>query len=627
MRKLKIGGATVNQTPLDWVGNIDRIKSAIREAKEKNFDVICFPELAISAYGCQDLFLGPWISEKSVDLLTELIPLCRDMFVAIGLPVSFKGKVYNCVAAIADGKLAGITAKQNLAIDGVHYETRWFKAWKQGEIEKFAQNKIQTEIGDITYDYKGIKIGFEICEDAWIGENRPGTSLCKRGVELIMNPSASHFALGKTFDRVRLLKESSRDLNCAYVYSNLTGNEAGRMIYEGEILVADKGKIISKRENLTLTDFDVHGIELDFDSKSESDGSFESYQESYSKEEEFTKALTIGLFDYLRKSRSNGFVLSLSGGADSSTCAVLISEMVRRGLRTYGIEGFLTKINKQNLANKIDTTLPLEKTGQQIVRNIFFTAYQGTKNSSEDTLQSAKELADEIGANFYHWSIDSEVESYTRKIQDALSRELSWEKDDISLQNIQARARSPIIWMLANIKNSLLITTSNRSEGDVGYTTMDGDTSGSIAPIAAIDKPFIRNWLKYAENQYGYKSLKYVNSLSPTAELRPLGDEQSDEDDLMPYDIMLEIEKEAIEQHKDPVSVYLSLQQRTDRSNNDLKLYINKFFRLWCQNQWKRERIAPSFHLDSFNVDPKTWCRFPIISHGFSEELKLLKDL
>ena len=253
-------------------------------------------------------------------------------------------------------------------------------------------------------------------------------------------------------------------------------------------------------------------------------------------------------------------------------------------------------------------------------------AYQGTKNSSEDTYLSAKNLADSIGATFYHWLIDEEVTSYTSKVEQALGRKLSWDQDDIALQNIQARARSPIIWMFANIKNALLLTTSNRSEGDVGYATMDGDTSGSIAPIAAVDKHFIQQWLLWTQKELGYDGLKDVNSLQPTAELRPLESSQTDETDLMPYSIMVEIERLAIRDRLSPVQVYVQLLGQQLESDQLLKAHITKFYQLWSRNQWKRERIAPAFHLDEFNVDPRTWCRFPILSAGYLEELADLKN-
>jgi NAD+ synthase (glutamine-hydrolysing) len=267
-----------------------------------------------------------------------------------------------------------------------------------------------------------------------------------------------------------------------------------------------------------------------------------------------------------------------------------------------------------------------EKDAQKIITNrIFTTAYQSTENSGYATFESAKKLANEIGAVFYHWNIDDEVKGYTQKISDNIGRKLNWEMDDIALQNIQARARSPIIWILANIKNALLLTTSNRSEGSVGYTTMDGDTSGSIAPIAAIDKPFIIQWLKWAERTLGYTSLSYVNSLQPTAELRPEDQKQSDETDLMPYPLLQSIEELAIRERFSPIEIYQELKSTWKGDRNIVKPSIQKFFKLWSRNQWKRERIAVSFHLDDYNVDPKTWCRFPILSSSFKEELEELE--
>jgi NAD+ synthase (glutamine-hydrolysing) len=194
------------------------------------------------------------------------------------------------------------------------------------------------------------------------------------------------------------------------------------------------------------------------------------------------------------------------------------------------------------------------------------------------------------------------------------------------MQNIQARSRSPIIWLLANIKKSILLTTSNRSEGDVGYATMDGDTSGSLAPLAGIDKSFILQWLNWAEKELGYHGLKWVNTLQPTAELRPLERTQTDEKDLMPYDLLVKIERLAIRDRKSPAEVYQLLSEDwLDKST--LKAYIVKFFKMWAANQWKRERIAPSFHLDDFNVDPRSWCRFPILSGSFVDELAILQKI
>jgi NAD+ synthase (glutamine-hydrolysing) len=186
---------------------------------------------------------------------------------------------------------------------------------------------------------------------------------------------------------------------------------------------------------------------------------------------------------------------------------------------------------------------------------------------------------------------------------------------------------------LANLRNALLLSTSNRSEAAVGYATMDGDTCGGLSPIAGIDKAFLREWLRWMEtigpDGIGpVPALEQVNRQQPTAELRPHDAGQTDEDDLMPYDVLDEIERAAIRDKLSPVEVYRRLRAREDRySSQQLGFWVERFFQLWCRNQWKRERYAPSFHLDDENLDPKTWCRFPILSGGFQRELRQLREV
>lgn len=612
MPSIKIAAATLNQTPLDWKGNLDRIKKGIEKAKNEQVEILCFPELSITGYGSEDLFLSYWYPRKALAQLAQLITYCTDITVAVGLPVRIQDKVYNTVAIIENAKLKGFVAKQFMAIDGVHYEFRWFTPWMANEQIQLEFEGEKYPFGDLTFHHKGIHYGFEICEDAWRGDIRPGYRLCDRKVDLIFNPSASHFAMGKSTLREELVTQSSKTFDCFYCYVNLLGNEAGKMIFDGEIMLAKSGDLIAKNGLLSYQDVQVKSFFLSSEKQ--------EITPILSKEEEFVQAASLGLFDYLRKSRSKGFVLSLSGGADSSTIAILVSEMVKRGIQELGLESFIQKTG-------ISISLKGNNPEKEIVGKILTTAYQGTSNSSNETFQSAEKLAESIGAKFYNWTIDEEINSYTRKIEKAIGRELTWETDDITLQNIQARTRSPIIWMLANINNALLLSTSNRSEGDVGYTTMDGDTSGSISPIAAVDKFFILNWLTWAEKNLDQPGLKWVNALQPSAELRPLERSQTDEKDLMPYSVIVEIEKLAIKDRRSPQDVYLILNDELDLDPTVLKGYIKKFFQLWSRNQWKRERFAPSFHLDEFSVDPKTWYRFPILSGGYNEELEQLEQL
>lgn len=616
MSPILLAGATLNQTPLDWEGNLDNIIQAIAMAKEKKVDLLCLPELSITGYGSEDLFLSYWYPKQALNSIQKILPHTQDITVLVGLPCRINTKLYNCMAVLEDKKILGFVAKQFLAIDGVHYEGRWFTPWKGGEVTTIECFDSKYPFGDIIFEKNGHKYGFEICEDAWRGSLRPGHRLNERGVDIIFNPSASHFAMGKSEQREILVKESSKELNAAYFYVNLLGNESGRMIFDGEILYAEKGEVLLKNKLLSFQSVQLQTFQ--FPAKSAKPLALT--HNSNTKNEEFMAASTLALFDYLRKSRSRGFVLSLSGGADSSTIAILVADMVKRGVEMLGVPLFLKKIHREGDISSSSSI-------QEITSEIFTTAYQGTKNSSSATLNSAQNLAKSLGATFYHWTIDEEVNSYTHKIEQALGRKLNWEQDDIALQNIQARARSPIIWMLANIKKCLLLSTSNRSEGDLGYATMDGDTSGSISPIAAVSKDFILQWLRWAEKEKAYKGLSHVNALQPTAELRPQERSQTDEEDLMPYPIISAIEKLAIRDKRSPMDVYLILKEEISLEPSILKGYIAKFFRLWSINQWKRERLAVSFHLDEFNVDPKTWYRFPVLSGGYREELALMENL
>ncbi len=623
MRKLRIAGAALNQIPFDWDNNVKNIIDAIELAKKNKVDILCLPELCITGYGCEDQFLSDWLWQKSADQLPKIIDACDGLLVAVGLPLKYNQKLYNCSCLIDNKKIVGIRAKQFLANDGVHYEPRWFEPWPFGKIVDYEVNNQLAPLGDILVDYKGVRIGMEICEDAWRGEDRPACKFADRGVELIINPSASHFAFGKTKVREQLAIDASGRFDLVYVYANLLGNESGRMIFDGEIFITGLGKVFEYNHRFSFENVNLLYEDIDFDNLKDIPVK-EIIAEN--KNKVFTDAVCLALLDYLRKSRSRGFVLSLSGGADSSSCAILVTEMIRRGIRDLGVKKFLDKIHRTDLLEKIQVD-ESEETIKFIVSNLLTCAYQGSRNSSKETFNSAKELAEECGATFYHWLIDDEVASYTTKIENAIGRDLAWDRDDITLQNIQARARSPIIWMLANIQNSLLITTSNRSEGDVGYATMDGDTSGSIAPIAGVDKHFINHYLIWAEKELGYTSLRHVNSLQPSAELRPLDKSQTDEKDLMPYSLIVQIEKYAIRDRKSPKEVVeLALESNPNYTLSEIKNYVKKFYTLWSRNQWKRERIAPSFHLDDLNVDPRTWCRFPILSSGFRSELDELGE-
>lgn len=666
MQLIKVAAATLNQTPLDWEQNMQHIVEAIDNARSQGVSLLCLPELCITGYGCEDAFYAPNTCTQALEVLAKILPYTHGMIVSVGLPLFVQNQLFNTACLIVNGNVAGFVAKKFLAGQGIHYEQRWFKAWRSGEITTIQLPENlgggEVKMGDVYFDIGGIRIGYEICEDAWVA-NRPGRDLYKYGIDVLLNPSASHFAFGKLEIRKRFVLEGSRAFGVSYIYANLLGNEAGRAIYDGGALVATNGEMIATGKRfsyanweVTTTTIDVELTRLaqmqnqipfetadDYRHRVQHDFAYpacepmlpnltsEAWEKSPSlKEEEFSRAVSLALFDYMRKSFSRGFVISLSGGADSAAVSALCYLLIELGIESIGADAFLAKLGYIPALQQINKNAPTPT--KELARHLITCAYQATRNSGDVTLNAAAKLAEGIGAEFHELDVEPLRENYVSIISKAIGRPLTWEQDDITLQNIQARLRSPSIWMFANLKGALLLSTSNRSEAAVGYATMDGDTSGGVSPIAGIDKAFLRQWLRWLQNtgltlshsaqQLTLPSLEFVNNQQPTAELRPQDSHQTDEGDLMPYDLLDDIEEHAIRDKRTPLECLTMLKAKyTQYEVEQLKTWTDKFFKLWCRNQWKRERYAPSFHLDDKNLDPKTWCRFPILSGGFKKEL------
>ena len=643
---IRVGAGCLNQLPLDWSGNRRRILAAIAQAREAHVSVLCLPELAITGYGCEDQFLSHEVAERSWESLVEIANYTKEMVVAVGLPVWVKNAIYNSVAVLVDGEIKGLIAKKNLAGDGLHYEPRWFHAWPEGVIVTDKFGELHLPIGDPIFKLGGIRIGLEVCEDAWVAD-RPGRLFAGSGVDIILNPSASHFAFAKQEVREQFVVEGSRAFGAAYVYANLLGNEAGRAIYDGGGLIASAGKVVAEGRRFSFQEttlvhksvdiernrllqartvsrkIDVEGlseIELPFEWPEVTRQDGQDPLPPMSKDEEFTRAMALAYFDYLRKSWSNGFVVSLSGGADSAAVSSFVKIMLDLALNELGEERVRERLPH----------LDLPENTQDWMKILLFCAYQGTKNSGKTTRNAARTIAAALGCDYAEWEVDDLVEGYESTVESILKRQLSWQTDDIARQNIQARVRAPGIWMMANIRNALLLATSNRSEAAVGYATMDGDTSGGLSPIAGIDKHYLREWLRFMEStglpeSPSIKELSQINVQNPTAELRPEDANQTDEDDLMPYQVLDTLERAAIRDKKGPKSA-LKVIRATYPQHEEKQLvdWTKKFYQLWCRNQWKRERYAVAFHVDDQNLDPKSWCRFPVLSAGFREELSQL---
>lgn len=652
---LTLATASINTLPLDLEGNSALIQQAIVQAQQANADLLLLPELVLSGYGAEDMFFAAdWLAQIPQVVTTLIGHIPQGMLVAVGLPVMIPGgQIFNGVALLSHKQIIGISLKQNLARSGVHYEPRWFTPWPAGTVSELVFAGTNVPIGDLVYDIDGVRIGFEICEDSWVA-SRPARSLYQRQTDVILNPSASHFSLGKQTIREQFVTEGSRAFGAAYMYANLLGCEAGRTVYDGGNLIASNGTIVMRGQRMAFAPVVVESAHVDLMinrtqriiSSQQNIPTTEQgvvYQQGIltpsstlrpltqpqpaapmHEHEELCRTIALGLWDWMRKTYTKGFAVSLSGGADSALCTTLCGLAQHWALEELGELHYLKILHQCGIApaarkkpQSIETWLH-----NVVMPLIISTVYQGSQNSSDTTKNAAQQLADGLGCSHADWSIDDLVEGYTQRIN-ALTPDnpMSWEQDDLTLQNIQARVRAPGIWMLANRQNKLLLATSNLSEASVGYCTMDGDTSGVLAPIGGVSKSRVLDVLKWLYEQ-GHHYLHGIIVQQPTAELRPV--EQSDENDLMPFEILDAIRHITQTHHAGP-KVLLQAMCRLPLAQTytpvQLAAFIQRYYGLYCRNQWKRERLAVSFHIETDSADPKTYRRFPVLNSQMRNEL------
>lgn len=629
MMRFNLAAATLNQQALDFDGNLGRIKSAISSAAKMHAHLLVLPELCIPGYGCEDYFHRPWLYERCGDALRKIMDAVSSvapggqMTVVVGCPVVYKGAAYNA-AAVTDGNAVFIVPKQHLAGETTYYEPRWFRSWPAGQtaiidvpsVGRVSAGQSIVWVGDTA-------IGVEVCEDAWVSD-RPAERYASQGADVIVNCSASHFSIGKFDVRRRMIAESSRAFGCAYAYANLTGMDSGRLVYDGGCMIADGGKIIATGPRLSFDDVVITAAPVDLnairtrrlrrpsfvpsrngESSCEIGRRFNSIMEpagdvpeELTWQEEVERAAALGLFDYMRRSRSKGCVVSMSGGADSSLCVAIIDRM--RALSSKH-------------ARKLDYWPEyVEASDSERRKMILHGVYQRACGSTGETEASAAALAEQVGCTFNSVQVQGIIDSVTEASR-GITGELTFPTHDIPLQNLTARARAPLPWVLANLHNALLITTSNRSEAAVGYSTMDGDTAGGLGLINGLSKCSVLQMLQWFRTERGMEGLDICLSLRPSAELRPTVDGQqmqADEDDLMPFGVLEALERAFIIDGLPPEDLPRVAAKAGSPSP---EAHAQKFVRLFAISQWKRERYAPGIHFDDDNLDSRSWFRGPIV--------------
>ncbi len=491
---LNITIAQLNFKVGDIIKNLQKVKEAW-ESSDKKSHLVVFPELAISGYPPEDLLLRLDFLKACNKALKELEEFSAKLssIAVVGTPY-WDGDLYNALVLIGGGRLLGVYKKTYLPNYSVFDEKRYFRKGNEGLV-------LSTGF---------CRVGFSICEDIWHPDGWE-RSYALAGCEVLININASPYYSGKYGFKESFLKARAQD-NIAYVvYANLVGGQ-DELVFDGRSLVIDpEGKLVARakafEEDLISVSLPVERIrrkrlldirlrereapanikEVHVELKEKPEIS-PRIEESPEGEEELYRALALSLKDYAEKNSFEKVVLGLSGGIDSSLVACLAVDAL----------------------------------GRDRVVGVFMPSEFTSRESEEDV----KELAKNLGIELVVYPIKEPYGAFLKL--------LASESLTVAEENLQARLRANILFYLSNRYGWLVLSTSNKSESAVGYTTIYGDMAGGFAPIKDLYKGQVYSLARY-RNSISPVIPERVFERPPSAELRP---NQTDQDTLPPYELL-----------------------------------------------------------------------------------------
>ena len=511
----------------DLGGNAEKIRKMYLEAVEAGADLVVFPELGICGYPPEDLLLKKHFLEANREMVEKLAADCRDKTIIVGFAEGYKGRSYNSAAVLQDGKIKEIYRKSLLPNYGVFDERRYFDS---------GTKPVVINIG-------GVNIGITICADMWNIEWLSNFFAGAGKLELILNISASPYHMGKTRLREAVIGKCARGFKSAVCYCNLVGGQ-DELIFDGRSIFGDsEGNIVAMakafEEDLLIADI------IPSNEKAVEVKPVESaHEQPLSLFNEVYRALVLGTRDYTQKNGFKKVLLGLSGGIDSSVTAAIATAALGAGSVT-GI------------------TMP-------------------SKFNSAETIADAEKLAKNLGIEFLTIPIEPILSEFDR----SLGTVKEWDNEGIAYENLQARIRGSILMSLSNQYGALVLTSGNKSETAVGYTTLYGDTAGGFAVIKDVFKTLVYKLAEYINEINGREIIPAdVLRRAPSAELRA---EQKDSDTLPDYEVLDEILKGYVEKDK-------SVQELVESGLD--KEVVNDVIRMVDRNEYKRRQCPPGIKI------------------------------
>lgn len=655
----------LNQWAMDFESNLQHIKKSILKAKSEGAALRVGSELEITGYGCEDHFLEPDTTNHAWECLRDILAedLTEGILCSIGMPVEQDGVRYNCQVFCLNKKILLIRPKLCLANDGNYRELRWFSSWKHHRqlVQYNLPDNIADAIsqktvpfGDGYLSFLDVKIAAETCEELFTPDS-PHIGLALSGIEVFTNGSGSHHQLRKLNTRLELIQSATCKSGGVYIYSNQQGCDGGRLYYDGCSCIAVNGDIVAQGSQFSLNDIEVLTAVVDLDSVLGYRGAISSLREQasykpsfpsiqvdlklcepkenlrvfpslpvkiryHSPEEEIALGPACWLWDYLRRSGASGYLLPLSGGADSSAVAAIVGCMCQ--LVTKGIADGDQQVKSDAIRIGQYKKGDIPTDSKEFAKRIFYTVYMGSENSSETTRERANKLSNEIGSWHLDVKIDTVVSSLVSLFQSFTGKTPRYKVDggtnpeNLALQNIQARVRMVIAFLFASLmpwvqsKSGffLVLGSSNVDEGLRGYLTKYDSSSADINPIGSVSKQDLRLFLRWAAINLGYSSLAEIEAAPPTAELEPIRSNYSqlDEADMgMTYEELSMYGRLRKIFRCGPVSMFQHLCHRWcgRLTPAEVAEKVKYFFRYYSLNRHKMTTLTPSYHAESYSPE------------------------
>jgi NAD+ synthase (glutamine-hydrolysing) len=523
---VRIALGQFNPTVGDLSGNVARMKEIWSEALAAGADLVAFPELAICGYPPEDLVLKRHFLEDNRRAAEELAAACREKATVVGFVESSGDDVFNAAAVLERGRVSHTYRKCLLPNSGVFDERRYFTPGMR----------------PLILDIAGVTVAVTICEDIWNGQWLSDFLLHAGCIHLVLNLSASPFHMGKIDQRGKVIDQCATLFRCAVAYCNAVGGQ-DELVFDGRSMLADpKGHVVTKarafQEDLLIADIapDAEGVRVTLDQP--------PAPQPDDPVEEVYEALVLGTRDYTRKNGFKQALLGMSGGIDSAmTAAIAVAALGPKNVQCV--------------------TMP-------------------SRFNSPETIADAKRVADNLGVEM----LTIPIESILRPFHELLQADPRWDDRGTAYENLQARIRGTILMSLSNQVGSLVLTTGNKSETSVGYSTLYGDTAGGFAVIKDVPKTLVYRLAEYVNRRASREIIpRAVIIRPPSAELRP---DQKDADSLPDYDLLDAILKGYVEE---------------DKSARELveaglpAAVVEKVIRLVDLNEYKRRQSPPGVRI------------------------------